>query len=280
MNKLVEIEDPELIGDIDELMIARYSKQMRKEELSEATVNSYLGYLDRALKWAVKVGLLGKAPNIERIPIPDEGAAKGRPLFGEEIDRMKEKAESVVGKDAASGFKTLIDGLNVSGLRLGEALRLSWPTKGHDADLIIVNIKETTVTLSIPASSQKRKRREAHAVTPDFAKFLRAIPKHERVGFVFSLQKKDGSDHYRLDTICKRFSKMGEDAGIIVKTMPNGKVIYASAHDLRRTFGLRWAKKLLKCNSSGGKRHLPKLTATRRKFDGRFLIAPKEFSST
>lgn len=245
IKKLIDLEGPEHVTDIDSQMIARYAKKMRKAEIAAATIVSYLGYLERAFNWAVQNGILIEAPNIEIPTIPDEGAAKGRPLLGEEIERMKGKAEAIVGKDAAPSYESMIDGLNVSGLRLGEAMLLSWPTKNMDDSKVIVQVG-ASVTLSIPAKSQKRKRRQVHPVTPDFADYLLSVPLGQRKGMIFNPLKRDGTRHHRVDTVSKRFSAMGEKAGIIVKTdSQTNKIVYASAQDLRRTYGLRWAGRVL-----------------------------------
>jgi integrase len=43
-------------------------------------------------------------------------------------------------------------------------------------------------------------------------------------------------------TICRR---IGKAAGIVVDTSDSGRIKYASAHDLRRSFGSRWAMRVM-----------------------------------
>ena len=38
---------------------------------------------------------------------------------------------------------------------------------------------------------------------------------------------------------------LGESAGIITKVDDDGEKTFASAHDLRRSFGFRWSKKIM-----------------------------------
>jgi hypothetical protein len=43
----------------------------------------------------------------------------------------------------------------------------------------------------------------------------------------------------------RRLAKSGKKAGVRVLTDRNGRVKYASAHDLRSSFGDRWARKVM-----------------------------------
>lgn len=51
---------------------------------------------------------------------------KGRPITTEEFERILTKVEDVVGTECEESWKFLLKGLWSSGLRLGEALQLSW----------------------------------------------------------------------------------------------------------------------------------------------------------
>ncbi|HXJ44048.1 MAG TPA: site-specific integrase, partial [Bryobacteraceae bacterium] len=80
-------------------------------------------------------------------------------------------------------------------------------------------------------------------------------PKHERHCEVFPLMpveapgRKGGhpraipgtQDATWVGTICRR---IGKKAGVIVDTTDKGRIKYASAHDLRRAFGTRWARRV------------------------------------
>lgn len=239
-NKLAKLKSPAMIGDITGPMIAELAAEMRVEGLREATIDSYLGYIQRALSWAVKVDLLSKAPIIERPKLADESCAKGRPLTLEEVERLGMQAETVVGSAAVESFEFLLKGLRLSGLRLGEALRLWW--RDGDKNKLTVQIG-AYVTLVIPASGQKRRRREIYPVAPEFAQFLLAVPLCARKGPVFNPLNRSGSRFERVDSVSKRIAEMGRKAGIVTnRDDTTGELVYASAQDLRRTFGLKWAK--------------------------------------
>jgi integrase len=85
-------------------------------------------------------------------------------------------------------------------------------------------------------------------MAPEFAEFLQETPEGERTGYVFNplgARGKRLGAYQAGDTA----SAIGERAGIKVRseTGKDGKpkVKYASAHDLRRSFGLRWASRVM-----------------------------------
>ena len=126
----------------------------------------------------------------------------------------------------------------MSGLRLGEALSLSWD---QWADGIRVDTSGKFVKLLIFAEDEKGGQDRVYPVTPDFQEFLLAVPEEERTGFVFNPRLHRGVCH-RVDTVSEKLCDIGETAGIKVDER-NGEAVYASAHDLRRAFGTRWAKR-------------------------------------
>ena len=80
----------------------------------------------------------------------------------------------------------------------------------------------------------------------EFAEFLMATPEAERRGRVFKLSAPSGRRvwTYRPDTVSNVVCAIGKRANIKVEdTKRHGKpyVKFASAHDLRRSFGERWS---------------------------------------
>jgi integrase len=80
-------------------------------------------------------------------------------------------------------------------------------------------------------------------MTPDFAQWLLATPEGQRRGFVFHLGEKPDRQLGR-SCVGHKVSAIGKAAGVKVKTDPSGAVKFASAHDLRRSFGTRWASRV------------------------------------
>ena len=101
--------------------------------------------------------------------------------------------------------------------------------------------------LKIPAESEKGNRDRVYPVAPEFAEFLLATTESERTGFVFnpvSSRIIRGNRKAGKDTSGRTISRIGEAAGVIVDRKADS-VIYWTAHDLRRAFGLRWPRRVM-----------------------------------
>jgi hypothetical protein len=83
------------------------------------------------------------------------------------------------------------------------------------------------------------------SIAPEFALMLLAVAEAERSGPVFKLDGRLG--RLRANEVSKIVSRIGKAAGVRVYVSPKDpeKVKYASAHDLRRAFGERWAARLM-----------------------------------
>ncbi len=75
---------------------------------------------------------------------------------------------------------------------------------------------------------------------------LKEIPREDREGFVFNpVGYRDYGTRLRADTASKLIVKIGEAAGFKVAESASGITKHASAHDLRRAFGLRWSRLIM-----------------------------------
>ena len=98
--------------------------------------------------------------------------------------------------------------------------------------------------LQMPGELEKGCADRLLPIAPEFALFLLETPKAARTGPVFRFEGRQG--RYRGWEMSKNVSKIGKAAGVKVYTNPRtGKVKFASAHDLRWTFGERWAARLM-----------------------------------
>jgi hypothetical protein len=91
------------------------------------------------------------------------------------------------------------------------------------------------------AEAEKGRRDRKLPLTPDFADWLLQTPHAERYGLVFPL-KANPASQMSDKRASRRISAIGKRAAVIVNKEA-GK--YASAHDLRRSFGTRWAKRVM-----------------------------------
>ena len=197
---------------------------------SETTIRTFLKHLRAALSWAVEVGMLRELPKVTYQNRTRKSLAmKGRPITAEEFDRMIELVPAVRPQDAVA-WTRLLHGLWLSGLRLGESLRLSW-----DADEpFCVDLRGRHPHFRILAEGQKAKRDELLPMTPDFADWLLRTPEGEREGPVFPVE-------VNRDAATRIISKIGQKAGVVVDKASDK---FATAHDLRRSFGTRWSNRV------------------------------------
>ena len=93
------------------------------------------------------------------------------------------------------------------------------------------------------AFTESREPPSIHCPVPLVKEFA-DILEGERDGYVFNPQAISGQ-RASFDWVVRIVSAIGEAAGIVVDWNEAGKPVYASAHDLRRSFGSRWAKRVM-----------------------------------
>lgn len=242
--------------DITADSLNRYQRALRDEGRSENTIKGHLAHLRAALAWAVDVGLLRSVPKVPKVQRAKASKLmKGRPITTEEFERMLEKTATVVTEGGAASWKFFLRGLWWSGLRLAESLELHWT----DDSKLCVDLSLKHPMLRIPAELEKGNKDRLLPMAPEFASFLAAVPESKRRGYVFNPKaQRERNDRLSEQQVGRVVSQIGEKAGVVV--MPHRGTAatedraasddykapkYASAHDLRRSFGERWASKVM-----------------------------------
>ncbi|HEV3339024.1 MAG TPA: site-specific integrase [Pirellulales bacterium] len=236
-----DILSPQRISDLNADRLSYFQAELRRRGNTEDTISGYLGHLRSALKWATRMTMLREVP---AIAMPKRTAgSKGRPITGEEFERMLAKTVDVVGTEAAASFEHYLRGLWWSGLRLGESLELWWDRD----DRLLVDLSGKRPMLHIPAELEKGNQSRLLPVAPEFAELLLATPEADRTGRVFKLARRCHSgERLTDDRVIRLVGAIGKKAGVKVWTHPvSGKVKFASAHDLRRSFGFRWSSRVM-----------------------------------
>ncbi len=245
-NKLEREINPKYLRDVTEARLSHLVTVLRSSRLAEDTIRSILAHIKSALSWAVEQKLLSRLPafpKIRRVKKTTGTPMKGRPITAEEFDRMLAAVPDVVGPDHAPDWQRYLRGLNASGLRLEESLDLRWDDDGR----IRPRFAEGQLpVLVIPAECEKGFTDREHPMAPEFAIMLQEVPAERRKGFVFRLNGRGhGGGRLKSNAVSKIVSDIGKAAGVKVYTHPRtGKVKCASAHDLRRTFGERYSRRL------------------------------------
>lgn len=245
---------PQKLGDVTTSRITGFATNLRSQKLSEATVARHLRHLKAAMRWAHREGLLTILPQFT-MPKRAKGAKvmRGRAITAEEFERMLaavpkgiEARPVVGGSDPVTAWRFYLHALWQSGLRLSESLTLRWDNAPGS---IVVDFSGRRPMLRIPAEAEKGFQDRTLPMTPDFARLLMAVPERDRRGRVFKLTDSDGGPFAakRWD-VGRVLSTIGKAAGVIVDERSKGdKTIkkFASAHDLRRAFGFRWATRVM-----------------------------------
>ena len=239
-NAFGRLTPPRRLADVTSGRLSKFAAALRAEGKAEPTIRSYLAHLRSALQWAVDMGLLPALPKIPKVQRSKASKLmKGRPPVAEEYERMLAATEKVVGPAAAPAWRHYLEGLWLSGLRLSESLRLTWDRP----DRPCIDLTGRRPMLRMPGEFQKSGQNQLLPLAPEFCEFLAATPEDQRRGRVFRLPGLHGIPQPRW--VSEILSRIGQAAGVKVNTHPKtGKVKFASAHDLRRAFGTRWASRV------------------------------------
>lgn len=209
---------------------------------SPHTVKGYMKSILASLNWAHLQGWLEAPPRIRTIKTSKLKQMKGRPIVGEEFERMLSETVLVTGEQAAASWRYVQRGLWQSALRIDELMHVSWDVPGT----IQPEWKRGRLpVLRIPHDMQKNATEEAIPLLPWFESLLLETPEEDRKGWVFnplSLQLRLGrrvrQSRLNAEWVGKVISRIGKAAGVIVDpgNEQTGKPPkYASSHDLRRS---------------------------------------------
>lgn len=246
-NILEELTPVDRLAKLDATQLSKFQRLLRDErKMTEASIKGLLGHLMAALNWAKKVKLLNNVPEIE-IPRRAKGSklSKGRAISGEEFERILEKVPEVMNREGGRGnaagverMRRFLRGLWLSGLRLGEAIDLSWDIPGA----IQIDLMGKRPMLLIPGDKQKSGQDQILPLAPEFAEMVLATPEAERTGRVFLLGIRKPKAKPSTLQVSFLISQIGKAAGVVVNPHPKK---FASAHDFRRSFGERWSSRVM-----------------------------------
>jgi integrase len=229
--KFEEIIRPYLLSDVTVSKLSVFVRTIRREGLAEASIACYLRTLNAGLSWAAEIGLIGE-PIKARIPKRAKGrkaAVRGRPITGEEFERILMAIPKIRPHDSERWIH-LYQGMWLSGLRLHEALSLTWDWSGNFS----VSTSGSYPEFRIFAEGEKGHTDRILPAAPEFGEYLDLhVPEGNRSGLVFPM-------NLSVSTIQKRIQLIGDRSGVI--TNHDGRTV--RAHDLRRSFGTRWASRI------------------------------------
>lgn len=228
------------VDQLDGPHLKRWRLAMVSSGLSASTAASYVKHVHAVLGWGAENGFAKDPP---RVRTGGTATMKGRPITLEEFERMLAATVKVVGRKHARGWKRLLRGLWTMGLRLGEALAMSWddPTAIRP-----VRLDKARPMLEFPGACHKNGKDQLVPLTPEAVAFLRETPAAERVGLVFPVA---GSRRQvtTADRASRIVAQIGRQAKVVTRApqAADDEPKHATAHDLRRSFATRLMPKIL-----------------------------------
>ena len=243
-NRLEELVNPFRLIQVNSILIARFQNNLRKIGNADTTIHKHLRHLKAALRWAKSMEFIPKVPDFQ---MPKAGKhqrmMKGRPITAEEFQLMLDATEEIVGEESAASWRFLLEGLWWSGLRVSEAMALTW----HESEKLFLDFDSNKYPMfRISGSAEKGGKDRLLPMAPEFAKFVEPFKCAE--GFVFSpgrvLNGRKKNYQRNAEWVSIVASRIGQRADVLVSEKASKKK-FASCHDLRRSFGERWSKKVM-----------------------------------
>jgi len=156
----------------------------KRGERSPNTVNSIMACVMVFVRYCRDHEWIERVPPLRKIDVDE--VMKGRPISGEEFERMVEVTPSVVGNDAADSWIFTLKVLWQSGFRIQDLMRFSWDDPNEIVP-VWPRLKAQHPTIVIP-SSQKNRKNEEIPMLPGFAELLKSVPKRKQKGWVVNPQ--------------------------------------------------------------------------------------------
>lgn len=159
-------------------MVRKWRESLQDEGRAGKTVQSYMKDLGAVYRAAIREGLVNFNPATALEPVPTDDSQDRKPFTGQEVALLiaaasqmatggsrspeeQEQAESL-----AQEWAGLILAAAFTGLRLGDASRLSWSA---------VDLAGKKITL-IPSKTKKKKREICIPIQPDLLAYLESVP--------------------------------------------------------------------------------------------------------
>jgi integrase len=234
-NKMQAMVKPVYADDLDAAYFKKWRQRMIAADMPASTISSYMKHVRACLGWAEENGYIKAAP---RVRTGSTAKMKGRAITLEEFERMLAAAPKVktIGRERAAQWKRLLHGLWLMGLRLQEAIDMTW-----DADGTIrpIRLDSSRPLLVFPSTEHKNQKDQLVPLTPEAVAFLRKTTARQRSGRVFPLQGRK-KPIYSADRASRVVSSIGNKARVVTSLDPQtGAKRHATAHDLRRSFAKR-----------------------------------------
>lgn len=202
-----ELVNPKTLGHVTERTLSKYVTAMRAHNRRAATIAGHLAYLRAALRWAVTQKFITTAPAVVMPKVPKKATI--RKISSEEFERLILHAPTDL-------WKAFVATAWYTGMRRCEMLDMTW---GSDCDTPWIDFAAKKVM--IPAAYNKADADQWVPLHPDLERILTPLAKSKGAMFPLCSTPQETS---------RAFGAIAKKAGFRI-----------SLHDLRRSFGSRYA---------------------------------------
>ena len=198
-------------------------RQYLTSKVRQETVEMYLRHLKALFGWGLKSGTIHHAPNVKISTSKKSDAVRKQIVHESAFVEIAQACRECRPNDHEAWLR-FIEGMWACGLRINEALILSWDEGPFQFDLISFEYP----VFRILAEGQKSYRDEFVPMTPDFHRWVvDCCGGDGQTGNVFGI------------TVCRNRA-----SNIVAEILTRAMGRRCTAHDLRRSFATRWAMKV------------------------------------
>ena len=193
--------------------------ECRYDRRSPNTVNSMLASVMAFARHCEQHGWIAAVPKLQKLEV--EEVMKGRPITGEEFERMLDATPKIVGQSVASSWQFALRILWESGFRVGDLMNFSWDDERH-IHPVWTNRKGQHATIIVP-SSQKNGRVQEIPLLPGLNAVLMSVPEQDRTGWIVNPQPVE----YELATHSEWFRPTNRDLRELIRSHSNRSIALA-----------------------------------------------------
>ncbi len=202
---------------------------------SPNTVNSMMAAVMAFVRYCYDHEWIGRVPPVKKIDVDE--VMRGRPITGEEFDRMLAAVPKVVGAGPAESWRFTLRALWESGFRIADVMQFSWDDE-RKIHPIWPSRSGTHPTIVIP-STQKNKKVEEIPILPGLREILETVPVNKRSGFVVNPLPIE----YEIKSQKNWFMPLAHDLQNLIEGYSN--VAIANACGVKETTVRNWLSRLV-----------------------------------
>ncbi|MCH7728882.1 MAG: site-specific integrase [Planctomycetes bacterium] len=207
----------------------------RYESRSPNTVNSMMAAIMAFVRYCYDHEWIDRVPPAKKLDVDE--VMRGRPITGEEFDRMVAAVPKVVGDGPAPSWQFALQLLWESGFRVADLMTFSWDNerKIHP----VWPQRQSEHPTIVIASTQKNRKVEEIPMLPDLQTLLEQVPAYERAGFVADPRPIE----YEMCSQGNWFAPLSEDLEVLVEKYSNCAI--ARACGVTETTVRNWLNRLV-----------------------------------